>query len=329
MSERRRARITAAIALAIHAGVLVGMRAARVPPRAIESAPADVDIEIAVIAPSAPEIEVPQLPPEEKPVAARSSGGFRSAEPAAAATSSEAGEVRESDVKESAPVALLMDPAPANIGIANGGGTNPFLMNAPSITTLPSAAPAGTAMREQSAEDAKKKVEGSMRASQRQRDVALGLGPDGPVLRALRDSTYTSIAPNRGKAIFLAVVDASGSIVDVKLVSTNGDDRAWRDALERAKKALAGQKLALRGAKGAEVKIEVSSDIRLPSGNKPGDFPIQPKLESSHIGLHEGAPSAGTADTVQAWTLAGFDLSDIGAKPRRIVHARVLEARFF
>jgi hypothetical protein len=329
MSERRRARITIAIALALHAGVLASVRSARVaPPHAVEtSSPPDVDIEVAVEAPTGPTIETP-VAPSDKPEAARTASLWKSSEPPARATTTEQSDLPPSNEREDAPVALLVTPPPANIGIAGGGGTNPFLMGVPSGNSAQPSAPS-TAGPGESTNDAKRRVEGSLRFEQRERDVSLGLGPDGPVLRALRDSTYSSLAPNKGKAVFLAVVDASGSVVDVRLVSTDGNDSAWHDARERAAKALLGQKLALRGAKGAEIRVEVSSDVLLPSGSRPDKSPVQPALKPSKIVMPENAPSGPAADTIASWTVATFDLSDIGAKPRRVVHARVVETRFF
>jgi hypothetical protein len=329
MSERRRARITTAIALALHVGVLVSVRSARVSrSHPVASSPPDVDIEVAVVAPTGPTIETP-VAPSEKPEAARTASLWKSTEPPAKATTTEQSDLPPQSDREDAPVALLVAPPPANIGIAGGGGTNPFLMGVPSGNSALPTVPATAGPGGEPPNDAKRKVEASLRFEQRERDVSLGLGPDGPVLRALRDSTYSSLAPNKGKAVFLAVVDASGTVVDVRLVSTDGNDSAWQDARERAAKALLGQKLALRGAKGAEVRVEVSSDVLLPSGNRPDKSPVQPTLKPSKIVMPENAPSAPVADTVQSWTVATFDLSDIGAKPRRIVRARVVETRFF
>jgi len=67
---------------------------------------------------------------------------------------------------------------------------------------------------------------------------------------------------------------------------------------EARRAASAAQKLMLRGAQGAELQIQVDSDLRLPSG-------------ASANGLS------------QKRTVLSLDPTDIGARPQRIVHARL------
>ena len=108
-----------------------------------------------------------------------------------------------------------------------------------------------------------------------------------------------ALAPDHGNAIFVAMVDDSGTVVDLRIISASGGD-GWPDALERATKLLKGKKLNLRGGGAAELRIAVVSDIKLPSGNKPGS-PLTPGFTSS-----------------------SFDITDLSAKPRRVVKARLL-----
>ncbi|MDF2691663.1 MAG: hypothetical protein K0S65_46, partial [Labilithrix sp.] len=172
--------------------------------------------------------------------------------------------------------------------------------------------------------EAKRAVERSLKDAMRGRDTDLGLGPEGPILRALQDATYSGFAPERGGATFLAVVDTNGIVVDLRLLGSRGG-RGWEDTRARAARSLSGVKLALRGAKGTELTIEIESDVRLPSGAKPDAPPVSPTLTESHVVLPENAPSDGTTSgVVQTYTLGVFDLADIKAKPRRIVHARLV-----
>ncbi len=203
-----------------------------------------------------------------------------------------------------APV-MLFAPPPGGLGIA-GTGPNPFAGTAgpagqagsaerPAPGSFHSAAPDAP-----TAAEMKRAVETSMKDAIRARDVAAGLGPEGPVLSALQDATYGGLAPEHGSATFVAVVDASGSVSDLRLVASDGAEAGWSDTRERAMKALKGKKLSLRGGGGAELRIAVVSDVRLPSGNTPG-APIRPGLTSGM-----------------------FDVTDISAKPRRIVRARLV-----
>ena len=209
------------------------------------------------------------------------------------------------DAPGSAAPVMLFAPPPSALGIA-GSGPNPFAGSAGSAGSagraerpvpgnFHSAAPDAPTPAE-----AKRVVEKSMKDAMRAQDVAAGLGPEGPVLRALQDATYGGLAPEQGTAVFLAVVDASGSVLDLRLIASNGAEAGWSDTRERAMQALKGKKPSLRGGGAAELRIAVVSDVRLPSGNTPG-APVRPGLTSGM-----------------------FDVTDMSAKPRRIVHARLV-----
>jgi hypothetical protein len=143
------------------------------------------------------------------------------------------------------------------------------------------------------------------------------MGPEGPVLRALEEATSGGLAPLRGSATFLVVIGADGAVVDRKLVRERGGS-GWDETRESALRALAGKKLALRGANGAVAKIEVTSDLKLPSG---ASTPYTAPLTQSSIGRSANVASGGTPDVAESRTVGLFDLSDIGQKPRRVVHA--------
>ncbi|MBX3231788.1 MAG: hypothetical protein KIT84_44345 [Labilithrix sp.] len=145
--------------------------------------------------------------------------------------------------------------------------------------------------------DAKRRDD-TLAAALRAQDVAKGLGPEGPVIRALEEATLASAAPIKGGATFRAIVDAAGIVTDLRLVAWRGERNGWDDARERAAVALAATKLNLRGAQGAELHIQVDSDLKLPSG-------------ASADGLS------------QKKTVFSLDPSDVGARPMRIVHARL------
>lgn len=222
----------------------------------------------------------------------------------------------------SAPLALFA-PRPIAIGVA-GGGPNPFAGAGPREGVTAEAGRRSATPDAPTASEAKRRAEQALRDGLRARDVDVGLGPEGPVLRALEDAAYAGLAPERGSATFLAVVDASGLVVDLRLVSSSGDPRGWSDTRARALRALGGAKLALRGARGAELRIAVASDVRLPSGNRPNDR-VRGSFEESKVELPENVPTGGmTTGVTHTRTLSTFDVTDIGAKPRRVVHARLL-----
>lgn len=132
-------------------------------------------------------------------------------------------------------------------------------------------------------------------------DAAKGLGPDGPVLRALEEETRTSLAPVRGNATFRAVVDATGAVTGLSLLDSTGDRAGWDDARARALAALQKKKLEMHGTNGALIDIRVESELRYPSG----------AVSRADVGVKDGR-----------LTLSG-DLSDIGSRPSRVVHARL------
>jgi hypothetical protein len=219
------------------------------------------------------------------------------------------------------PITLTIPSAtPPDLARLGLGGPNRFVTTQPSDRGAEtwSAAPAPPTSSE-----AKQALEASLEAGKNARDALIGLGPEGPILTALEAATSGSAAPEHGEATFLVKVDASGVVVDLRLLSSRGGERGWIDARDRAARTLTGQKLALRGAKGAELTVLVDSSVRLPSGARP-DKPVSPTLEHSRIVQHESVPEGGTAVVVKAYTVGRFDLSDVRARATRIVHARVV-----
>jgi len=329
----RRARLAAGTAVVLHgAFVLLAIRFGAQPARPggprVDTTRQTVEVEIAEEigeAMSDPTVEdMPGVATSgsfpRAPLAVRSANG----EPTVDVQSREVQKTAE-PMGSSAPV-LLFDPSPSPASLAIGAmGPNPFLggsqdagaAGASSSSTFVSATPDAP-----KAAEAKRSADRWLRNGLAERDAALGLGPSGPVVSALREATRGSLAPERGSATFLAVVDASGFVVGLRLVGSTGGD-GWESARDDAARSLATVRLALRGAKGAELTIVVESDVVLPSGAKPA-MPIQPSLSDSKVQLSENVPAGGTAGVVKTHTVGRFDLADIGAKPRRVVRARLL-----
>jgi hypothetical protein len=136
------------------------------------------------------------------------------------------------------------------------------------------------------------------------RDRELGLGPEGPAMTALSEATRTSIAPLRGRAVFLIRAGGDGVVSSVDVIDSEGGS-GWVDAGRIALEALRGKKLKVpNGARGMNMRIEVSSDVKLPNG------------ESAPFGVRQGE------NKMPELTIP--DVSNIGAKPRRVVHARAV-----
>jgi hypothetical protein len=221
------------------------------------------------------------------------------------------------------------------------GSTNPFFaeqgreaMHAPSA-------------KETTAE-AKARVDHALTAEARARETELGLGPDGPVRTALTSAMYGTESPVGAKVVFEVRADKNGTVLSIDVLSADTNLQAFRTTAARAKTLLAGKTLRLpSSAKGAVMKLEVSSAWKLPSGHDPGT-----QVELFGRALKKGEGNASTKVVLLApprvrcispddpkndlkLPLCGLeaplfgtdgDPADIGAKARRIVHTRLIES---
>jgi hypothetical protein len=138
----------------------------------------------------------------------------------------------------------------------------------------------------------------AMRGALHDRDVSLGLGGGGPVVTALEAAVRQSTAPDESHAVLIAIADATGTVLRVEVESAT-DNPAYRGIAEDVLTRLRGQKLRVpEGSRGLAMRIDVASRIASPSGGGAG-------LDPRSMGAH-------------------FDIADLGAKPHRIIHARVL-----
>lgn len=200
-----------------------------------------------------------------------------------------------------------------------------------------------------SVDDARRRLERSLSEAARDRERDLGLGPEGPVLTALASATAASLAPVRGRAVLVAEVDASGAVESVRVEESDGDRAGWDDAAHIALGALAGKRLKQPPkTQHASLRIELTSDWKLPSGHDPGTevrvlgLPLSkgegkqstrveilplPKLR---VDVVEIAPGLKLPIASLQIGLFGTDAdpAEVGAKARRIVHARLLGSTF-
>ena len=227
------------------------------------------------------------------------------------------------------PAIVTSHSASPDIGLALGG-QNGFV-TAAARGEAPNGAPAVTGSggeRPRSAAEAKRAAQSVLRGTGLAHDREIGLGPEGPVLHALGDATMASFAPVKGRAVFRAVADGTGMIVGIEVLSCDGGRDGWVNAAELARQALKGKKLRPpSAATQAEMRIEIVSEMKMPSGHDPG---VDVSVLGLPIAKGDGPQSTQVRilDPFSLSFLAGTaDPSDVGAKPRRVVHTRVLDSK--
>jgi hypothetical protein len=161
-------------------------------------------------------------------------------------------------------------------------------------------------------------VDRSMHDALQARDHALGLDVGGPLLAIAEELTRPSATPVDGRAVLEVTLDEAGAVTGVRVVDAASERLSWDRLASQMATAFRSRRVALRTkGRGMVVTMEVSSRWALPSGQPAGRAVTDPYVKPG-----EGA---GT------YVVAGghFDLSDIGARPHRDVHARILheEAR--
>jgi hypothetical protein len=217
------------------------------------------------------------------------SGVVASVEPSAAASASER---PASGPPGSAPSGGAASPIPftaAELGIGGTNGRNPFLPRAE---------------EKPPADGADHPAARAMRGTGLAHDRELGLGPEGPAIAALGDATSRSIAPLRGRARFVVRTGGDGLVLGIDLLDSDGGP-GWSDAGRIALESLRGKKMKLpRGATGMNMHIEIRSEMKLPNG------------ENAPVGARLGD------NKMPEFTIP--DVSNIGQKPRRVVHARAV-----
>ncbi len=246
--------------------------------------------------------------------------------------------------------------APPSIGLLLGGA-NLFVSR-----DTPTDAPSPTGGAERTGHDglttsrppaptraeAKERVQGALTQAARERERELGLGPEGPVLTALEAATYAGNAPIAGKATFLAIADDTGEVRSIEVVGMDADPASWRETARAALRALRGKRLRMpSAAKRAEMRIEIASELKLPSGHDPGTsvkafgVPVQkgdgkrssaisvldpiPKVRAEIVEVAPGVKVPIVSVDVELLRVDG-DPANIGAKARRVVRATLINS---
>jgi hypothetical protein len=337
------------VAIAVHAAAFFAV--SRLPIRAPEGTvapPSEPLIEITSLEPAADEPRSPAASndaPNDAPTS-----GPRAHAPAPAVSEPRAlgvivprGESATAEPlspRADAPPAAAVPAAPSTgvvpltareLGIASGG--NPFLPKSERAVALA---------------ESKRAVDRALKDPAREREAELGLGPEGPVLAALGEATSRSTAPVRGRAVFVATADENG-VFAIELRDAEGSRAGWDDARAIALGVLKGKKLRLpAGATRAVMRLEVRSDWKLPSGLDPGTnvsvlrIPVGkgetkdatrvtildpiPTVRMTEIPLPGGAKIPVPSVELDLFS-TNADPANLGAKPRRVVHARVIETQ--
>jgi hypothetical protein len=200
--------------------------------------------------------------------------------------------------------------------------------------------------------DVPAKDDGAARAIRRtldERDRGLGLGASGPVVAALEDVARTSTAEVESRAVFEVVADGEGAVVSVSVVEVNATRGAWEGVARSLLDAMRGKRVRVRrGSRGVAMTIAIESRETMPSGAAPG---VNVTLfdQKVHSGKNDRASSVsilplakmpitvpvpgqpGVTKTIIVVLPvpvpeigAAYDLSDIGAKAARVVHAHAV-----
>ena len=145
---------------------------------------------------------------------------------------------------------------------------------------------------------------GGLREALDAHDQKVGLGFGGPVVTAFHTAAANPTAPQTGSARFEAIIDASGRVTDVHVLSVDGEMEKWLAVARQVLASLRSRVLRTPlGGQGVAIVVAVQSRYQLPSGAAPGRA-----IELEGVG-------------------AQFDISDIGARPTHNVAVRVLSER--
>lgn len=156
-------------------------------------------------------------------------------------------------------------------------------------------------------------VDRSMRDALQARDHALGLDVGGPLLAIAEELTRPSDTPMDGRAVLEITLDEGGAVTSVRVIDAASERVSWDRLASQMAIEMRSRRVALRTkGRGMVVTMEVSSRWTLPGGS-PAGHPVS--------GLY-ARPGDGAGETAAAG--GHFDVSDIGARPHRDVHARIL-----
>jgi hypothetical protein len=209
---------------------------------------------------------------------------------------------------------------------------------------------------------------GGLQEGLEEHDRALGIGPQGRVLSALHQAAHQRVAPYAGVARFDVTIRRTG-VVEVTLGDASGGVEAWRKVAEHIAKELSASPPRIAPPReGVRLVVELVAEETMPNGTKvtslrgPHLDVSPPKLQSTDRSIEDVSndnpvskdanpnvlppikldlPGVYLAERgkVCSYRLGlsmlgpvfqgGCDPTHIGAKPQRMVRARVLEQTMF
>lgn len=195
-------------------------------------------------------------------------------------------------------------------------GPNHFVRSMPDRATSPtsSATPEGNQAPG---------LERSLRDALQARDHELGLDSGGALVALVEQLTRANDMPNSARAVLEITVDASGRVTGARAVDAKEARPAWDRVASGIGATLPSRRIALRGKTGGRmVTLEVSSRWVLPSGTPAGRLP----LTNPYVAIIRNCAGSQLGVPPATFLVVGarVDLVDIGARPIRDVHARVL-----
>lgn len=221
------------------------------------------------------------------------------------------------------------------------GAFNPFLGDELAKPGAPTARGA-----EGAAVASARKLEQSIETALARRDQRIGLGPEGPAVRAVEALVMqSSTAPSSDATLFVRT-DAEGNVVHTEVLAASSDGPEWERIARELARALAGKRMRVpSGSRGVSFRLLVASKEQLPSGAAPGleinvlgatlkrgrgdnatkISILEPKITTQKVPLpHDPLEREVEAVVVSLvpFALRG-DPVDIGAPARRVVRAHL------
>jgi hypothetical protein len=146
---------------------------------------------------------------------------------------------------------------------------------------------------------------------------------DGPVVNELERTTrQLPGAPFEGRAILAFRIDELGLVVSATVEDSSGDRREWDEVAKATFNALAQTRVRLpSGSKGIAMRVEITAQVVLPSGARHPVSVGSPSVDALGHVLQGQFDRPAETPSIAAMT---FDVSDIGAHPKRVASARVL-----
>ncbi|MDP9036288.1 MAG: hypothetical protein M3O50_15915 [Myxococcota bacterium] len=146
-------------------------------------------------------------------------------------------------------------------------------------------------------------VDVSMRDALLEHDHGAGLDRSGAVIGVAEDVARQNDAPLDSRALVELTIDTNGRVTNAHLLDASTGHDAWERIAASLVSSLHARQSILRRGLATIVTLEITSKWQLPSGDSPGGA-----VHSNPGGF-------------------SFDVADIGARPLRVVHARILREK--